>query len=250
MDALKKLLEMKPTEIIESVLRSELRGRGGAGFPTGIKWRSTRDAEGDKKYVICNGDEGDPGAFMDRNILEGDPYRVIEGMTIGAYAIGASEGFLYVRAEYPLAVTRLKQALKQARDHGFLGENIVNSGFSFDLNIREGAGAFVCGEETALLASIEGRRGMPKPRPPFPAQKGLWNKPTCINNVKTWSTIPWIINHGWETYAAFGGEKSKGTAIFALTGKSKRGGNIEVPMGITLRELIYEIGGGTKSGNQ
>jgi len=246
--ALKKALEMKPLEIIDSILKSGLRGRGGAGFPTGLKWKSARDANEDQKYVVCNGDEGDPGAFMDRNILEGDPHRVIEGMTIGAYAIGASEGFLYVRAEYPLAVARLKQALKQARDYGFLGENMLDSGFSFDLGIREGAGAFVCGEETALLASIEGKRGMPRPRPPFPAQRGLWDKPTCINNVKTWSTVPWIINHGWGTYASLGTEKSKGTAIFALAGKSKRSGNIEAPMGITLRELIYDIGGGTKSG--
>jgi len=246
--ALKKALGMKPDEIIESILKSGLRGRGGAGFPTGLKWRSTREAGGDHKYVICNGDEGDPGAFMDRNILEGDPHRVIEGMAIGAYAIGSSKGFFYVRAEYPLAVSRLKHAIEQARDRGFLGENIMGSGFSFDVEVKEGAGAFVCGEETALLASIEGRRGMPRPRPPFPAQKGLWNRPTCINNVKTWSSVPWIMNHGWEAYASLGTEKSKGTAIFALAGKSNRGGNVEVPMGITLRELIYGIGGGTKSG--
>lgn len=246
--ALKKARGMRPYEIIESILKSGLRGRGGAGFPTGLKWRSTREAYGDQKYVMCNGDEGDPGAFMDRNILEGDPHRVIEGMVIGAYAIGASKGFFYVRAEYPLAVSRLKHAIEQAMDRGFLGENILGSGFSFDAEVKEGAGAFVCGEETALLASIEGRRGMPRPRPPFPAQRGLWDRPTCINNVKTWSSVPWIINHGWETYASLGSEKSRGTAIFALAGKSNRGGNVEVPMGITLRELIYDIGGGTRSG--
>lgn len=246
--SLKKALGMKPDEITDSILKSGLRGRGGAGFPTGVKWKSTRESKGDQKYVICNGDEGDPGAFMDRNILEGDPHRVIEGMIIGAYAVGASKGFFYVRAEYPLAISRLKHALKQAGENGFLGEHILGSGFSFDAEVKEGAGAFVCGEETALLASIEGRRGMPKPRPPFPAQKGLWGKPTCINNVKTWSSVPWIINHGWETYASLGSKKSRGTAIFALAGKSCRGGNVEVPMGIRLRDLIYDIGGGAKSG--
>ncbi len=244
--ALKKALAMKPDEVIETILKSGLRGRGGAGFPTGLKWRYTVNSKDEPKYVICNGDEGDPGAFMDRNILEGDPHRVIEGMTIGGYAIGASNGFFYVRSEYPLAVERLKRALKAAREEGFIGGNIVGSDYSFDLEIKEGAGAFVCGEETALIASIEGKRGMPRARPPFPAEKGLWNKPTCINNVKTWSSVTWILKNGWQAYASLGTEKSKGTAVFALAGKSMRGGNVEVPMGIKLRELIYDIGGGTK----
>ncbi|AMQ18964.1 NADH-quinone oxidoreductase subunit NuoF [Thermococcus peptonophilus] len=249
-EALKKALNMKPEEIIEIITKSGLRGRGGAGFPTGLKWKFTREAPGDEKYVICNADEGDPGAFMDRNVLEGDPHRVIEGMIIGAYAIGATKGFIYVRAEYPLAIRRLKIALQQARDRGFLGENILGSGFSFDIEIKEGAGAFVCGEETALIASIEGKRGMPRPRPPYPAQKGLWGKPTNINNVETWANVPWIIRHGWEAYASLGTEKSRGTKVFALSGKIKHGGNVEVPMGITLREILYEIGGGTKTGKR
>lgn len=249
-EALKKALKMDPEEIIEIITKSGLRGRGGAGFPTGLKWKFTRQAPGDEKYVICNADEGDPGAFMDRNVLEGDPHRVIEGMIIGAYAIGATKGFIYVRAEYPLAIRRLKIALKQARERGFLGENILGSGFSFDIVIKEGAGAFVCGEETALIASIEGKRGMPRPRPPYPAQKGLWGKPTNINNVETWANVPWIIRHGWEAYASLGTEKSKGTKVFALSGKIKHGGNVEVPMGITLREILYEIGGGTKTGKR
>jgi len=249
-DALKKALKMKPGEIIDIIMKSGLRGRGGAGFPTGMKWKFTREAPGDEKYIVCNADEGDPGAFMDRNVLEGDPHRVIEGMIIGAYAIGATKGFIYVRAEYPLAIKRLRIALKQARERGFLGENILGSGFSFDIFIKEGAGAFVCGEETALMASIEGRRGMPRPRPPYPAQKGLWGKPTNINNVETWANVPWIIKHGWEAYASLGTEKSKGTKVFALSGKIKHGGNVEVPMGITLREILYDIGGGTKTGKK
>ncbi|MDK2914913.1 MAG: NADH-quinone oxidoreductase subunit [Thermococcaceae archaeon] len=249
-EALKKALKMDPEEIIEVITKSGLRGRGGAGFPTGLKWKFTREAPGDEKYVICNADEGDPGAFMDRNVLEGDPHRVIEGMIIGAYAIGATKGFIYVRAEYPLAIRRLKIALQQARERGFLGENILGSGFSFDIVIKEGAGAFVCGEETALIASIEGKRGMPRPRPPYPAQKGLFGKPTNINNVETWANVPWIIRHGPEAYAALGTEKSKGTKVFALSGKIKHGGNVEVPMGITLREILYEIGGGTKTGKR
>ena len=249
-EALKKALKMKPEEIIDIIIKSGLRGRGGAGFPTGLKWKFTREAPGDEKYIVCNADEGDPGAFMDRNVLEGDPHRVIEGMIIGAYAIGATKGFIYVRAEYPLAVKRLKIALKQAREKGFLGENILGSGFSFDITIKEGAGAFVCGEETALMASIEGKRGMPRPRPPYPAQKGLWGKPTNINNVETWANVPWIIKHGWEAYASLGTEKSKGTKVFALSGKIKHGGNVEVPMGITLREILYDIGGGTKTGKK
>ncbi|ASJ06547.1 NADH-quinone oxidoreductase subunit NuoF [Thermococcus pacificus] len=249
-EALKKALQMEPEEIIDVIIKSGLRGRGGAGFPTGMKWKFTRQAPGDEKYIVCNADEGDPGAFMDRNVLEGDPHRVIEGMIIGAYAIGATKGFIYVRAEYPLAIRRLKIALKQARERGFLGENILGSGFSFDIAIKEGAGAFVCGEETALIASIEGKRGMPRPRPPYPAQKGLWGKPTNINNVETWANVPWIIKHGWQAYASLGTEKSKGTKVFALSGKIKHGGNVEVPMGITLREILYEIGGGTKTGKR
>lgn len=238
------LQEMTPEEVIEEVKKSGLRGRGGAGFPTGLKWGFCRDAAGDKKYVICNADEGDPGAFMDRSVLEGDPHSVFEGMLIGAYAIGADDGYIYCRAEYPLAIARLKIAIKQAEEVGLLGDNILNSGFNFHLKIKEGAGAFVCGEETALMASIEGSRGMPKVRPPFPAHKGLWDRPTNINNVETWSNIPHIIRHGSEWYAQFGTEKSKGTKIFALTGKVKNIGLVEVPMGMTLREIIYDIGGG------
>lgn len=247
-EALRIALKHKPEEIIEIVEKSGLRGRGGAGFPTGLKWKFTREAPGDKKYVVCNADEGDPGAFMDRNVLEGDPHRVIEGMTIGAYAIGASEGYIYVRAEYPLAIKRLKIALAQARERGFLGQNILGSNFSFDIKIKEGAGAFVCGEETALIGSIEGKRGMPRPRPPFPAQKGLFGKPTNINNVETWANVPWIIRHGWEAFASIGTEKSKGTKVFALAGKIARGGNVEVPMGLPLRDILIKVGGGTKTG--
>lgn len=235
---------MSPQEVIDEVKQSGLRGRGGAGFPTGLKWSFCREAPGDKKYVICNADEGDPGAFMDRSVLEGDPHSVIEGMLIGGYAIGADEGYIYCRAEYPLAIARLKIAIKQAEAAGLLGDNILGSGFNFHLKIKEGAGAFVCGEETALMASIEGSRGMPKVRPPFPAYKGLWDKPTNINNVETWSNIPHILRHGAEWYSQFGTEKSKGTKIFALTGKLKNIGLVEVPMGMTLREIIFDIGGG------
>ncbi|HOK23674.1 MAG TPA: NADH-quinone oxidoreductase subunit NuoF [Candidatus Hydrothermia bacterium] len=247
-EALRKALKMAPEEIIEIIEKSGLRGRGGAGFPTGRKWKLTRNAPGGIKYLICNADEGDPGAFMDRNVLEGDPHRVIEGMIIGAYAIGAREGFIYVRAEYPLAIRRLEIALEQTRKMGFLGDNILGSGFSFEIKIKEGAGAFVCGEETALLASIEGRRGMPRPRPPFPAEKGLFGKPTNINNVETYANVPWIIRHGWETFASIGTEKTKGTKVFALAGKIARSGNVEVPTGLSLREIIVKIGGGTKTG--
>jgi len=235
---------MTPEEVIEEIKASGLRGRGGAGFPTGLKWSFAAKAPGDKKYVICNADEGDPGAFMDRSILEGDPHSVLEGMLIGAYAIGADEGYIYVRAEYPLAVRRLKIALEQAREMGLMGKNILGTDFSFDLHIKEGAGAFVCGEETALMASIEGRRGMPRPRPPFPAVSGLWGKPTNINNVETWANVPNIIRNGAQWYASIGTEKSKGTKVFALTGKVKNTGLVEVPMGISMREIIFQIGGG------
>lgn len=248
--ALKKALGMKPEEIIEEIRRSGLRGRGGAGFPTGQKWAFCREAPGAEKYIICNADEGDPGAFMDRSVLEADPHSVLEGMVIGAYAIGANHGYIYCRAEYPLALQRLRLALKQMEEHGFIGNNILGSGFSFDIKIKEGAGAFVCGEETALIASIEGKRGMPRPRPPFPAQSGLWGKPTVINNVKTWATIPVIIAKGAEWYASIGTEKSKGTVVFALTGKIANSGLVEVPMGIKLAELIYGIGGGIPRGKK
>ena len=238
----KALTEM--TRVIEEVKTSGLRGRGGGGFPTGLKWSFCARAQGDKKYVICNADEGDPGAFMDRSILEGDPHCVIEGMMIGAYAIGADEGYIYCRAEYPLAIQRLKTAIEKAEAYGLLGKNIMGTDFSFIVHIKEGAGAFVCGEETALMASIEGQRGMPRPRPPFPANKGLWDKPSNINNVETWANIPYIILHGGDHYASMGTEKSKGTKVFALTGKVKHTGLVEVPMGITLREIIFDIGGG------
>ncbi|NOY64005.1 MAG: NADH-quinone oxidoreductase subunit NuoF [Nitrospirae bacterium] len=244
-EALKKVLSgMTPEKVISSIEASGLRGRGGAGFPTGVKWDFARRAPGDVKYIICNADEGDPGAFMDRSIIEGNPHAVIEGMIIGAYAIGAMQGYVYIRAEYPLAVERLKIALEQARQRGYLGKNILESGFDFDIKIKLGAGAFVCGEETALIASIEGKRGMPRPKPPFPAQKGLWGKPTVINNVETLANVPPIIRNGALWFARFGTEKSKGTKVFALTGKVKNTGLIEVPMGISLREIIYDIGGG------
>jgi NADH:ubiquinone oxidoreductase subunit F (NADH-binding) len=244
-EALKKVLtEMTPEKVINSIEASGLRGRGGAGFPTGVKWDFARRASGDMKYIICNADEGDPGAFMDRSIIEGNPHAVIEGMIIGAYAIGAMQGYVYIRAEYPLAVERLEIALEQARQRGFLGKNILGSGFDFDIKIKLGAGAFVCGEETALIASIEGKRGMPRPKPPFPAQKGLWGKPTVINNVETLANVPPIIRNGALWFARFGTEKSKGTKVFALTGKVNNTGLIEVPMGISLREIIYDIGGG------
>ncbi len=248
--ALKKAFTYKPEEIIDIISKSGLRGRGGAGFPTGLKWKFTREANGGPKYIVCNADEGDPGAFMNRNVLEGDPHRVIEGMIIGAYVIGAKEGFIYCRAEYPLAIKRLQIAIKQAQERGFLGENILDSGFSFSLEIMEGAGAFVCGEETALLASLGGKRGMPNLRPPYPSTKGYKGKPTNINNVETWANVPWIIRNGWENFAQYGSEKSKGTKVFALAGKIKRGGNVEVPMGITIKEILETIGGGTKSGKK
>lgn len=246
----KVLTEMTPEQVIDEIKRSGLRGRGGAGFSTGTKWEFCRNAIGDQKYMICNADEGDPGAFMDRSTMEGDPNTVIEGMTIAAYAIGASEGYIYIRAEYPLAVKRVRIALKQAEEKGFLGENILGSGFSFHIHVKEGAGAFVCGEETALLASIEGKRGMPRSRPPFPAHSGLWGKPTTINNVKSLATVPVIIARGADWYANTGTEKSKGTCVFALTGKIANSGLIEVPMGIPLREIIYEIGGGIPGGKK
>jgi NADH:ubiquinone oxidoreductase subunit F (NADH-binding)/(2Fe-2S) ferredoxin/NAD-dependent dihydropyrimidine dehydrogenase PreA subunit len=244
-ESLKKVLtEMTPEDVIDEIKRSGLRGRGGAGFSTGTKWEFCYKATGEPKYMICNADEGDPGAFMDRSTMEGDPHTVIEGMTIGAYAIGASEGYIYIRAEYPLAVKRVRKAIKQAEEKGFSGDNIMGSSFSFHIHVKEGAGAFVCGEETALMASIEGKRGMPRSRPPFPATSGLWGKPSNINNVKSLATVPVIIARGADWYASTGTEKSKGTCVFALTGKIANSGLIEVPMGIKLREIIYEIGGG------
>jgi len=246
----KVLFEMTPEQVIDEVKRSGLRGRGGAGFATGQKWEFCRNARGDQKYMICNADEGDPGAFMDRSTMEGDPHTVIEGMIIAAYAIGASEGYIYIRAEYPLAVKRVRLAIKQAEKKGFLGEKILGSTFSFRIHVKEGAGAFVCGEETALMASIEGKRGMPRPRPPFPAQSGLWGKPSNINNVKSLASVPVIIAKGADWYAQIGTEKSKGTAIFALVGKIANSGLVEVPMGIPLQEIIYEIGGGIPGGKR
>ena len=246
----KVLFEMTPEQVIDEVKRSGLRGRGGAGFPTGLKWEFCRNSPGTQKYMICNADEGDPGAFMDRSTMEGDPHTVIEGMAIAAYAIGAPEGYIYIRAEYPLAVKRLRIALKQAEEEGFLGEKILGSNFSFKVHVKEGAGAFVCGEETALMASIEGKRGMPRSRPPFPAQSGLWGKPTNINNVKTLATLPIIIAQGADWYSQIGTEKSKGTAVFALTGKIANSGLVEVPMGIPLHEIIYGIGGGIPDGKR
>ncbi len=248
--ALVKALEKAPEEIIEEVKRAGLRGRGGAGFPTGRKWEACRKAPGSKKYVICNGDEGDPGAYMDRSIMEGNPHAVIEGMIIGAYAVGANEGYIYVRAEYPLAVKHLRLAIRQAEELGLLGENILGSGFSFQLHVFEGAGAFVCGEETALIASIEGKRGQPRPRPPFPVEKGLFGKPTVINNVETWANIPHIIRNGADWFRAIGTSRSPGTKIFSLTGKVRNTGLVEVPIGTTLRELIFEIGGGPPEGKR
>ncbi|OLN32512.1 NADH-quinone oxidoreductase subunit NuoF [Desulfosporosinus metallidurans] len=241
-------LKMSPDEVVEEVKKAGLRGRGGAGFPTGLKWGFCRNSPGDKKYIICNADEGDPGAFMDRGVLEGDPHSVIEGMLIGAFAIGADEGYVYCRAEYPLAIKHMEIAIAQAEAAGYLGENILNSGFNFRLRIRAGAGAFVCGEETALMASIEGRRGMPTVRPPFPAQSGLWGKPTNINNVETWSSVPHILKNGADWYTQYGTEKSKGTKIFALTGKINNTGLVEVPMGTTLRDILFDIGGGIQNG--
>ena len=248
--AIEKVIKsgMTPEDVIEQVKVANIRGRGGAGFPAAIKWGFARGAPGDVKYLVCNGDEGDPGAFMDRSLLEGDPHTVLEGMLLAAYAIGASKGYAYIRAEYPLAVEYFGKALEDARKGGFLGNNILGSDFSFDIKIKEGAGAFVCGEETALLASIEGERGMPRIRPPFPAIKGVFGKPTIINNVETLANIPWIINNGGAEYAKIGTEKSKGTKVFALAGAIKRGGLVEVPMGVTIRQVIEDIGGGSPSG--
>jgi NADH-quinone oxidoreductase subunit F len=245
--AIKKIANEKISvhDVIKTVLDSGLRGRGGGGFPTGLKWRFANNNRNDEKYIICNADEGDPGAFMDRSVLEGDPHSVLEGMIIGAYSIGASFGYIYCRAEYPLAVKRLNIAIGQARERGYLGTDILGiEGFNFDIAVKEGAGAFVCGEETALIASIEGERGMPRKRPPFPAVSGLWRKPTNINNVETYANIPWIIINGADAYAKYGTEKSKGTKVFALTGKIKNGGLVEVPMGITIKDIIYKLGGG------
>lgn len=243
--ALKKALRMTPEQVISEVMESGLRGRGGGGFPTGRKWQLARMSQGAEKYVICNADEGDPGAYMDRSVLEGDPHTVLEGMAIGGYAIGAGTGIIYCRAEYPLAVATLREAIKQAEENGFLGDNIFGSGFSFRIEIVEGRGAFVCGEETALIASIEGKMGEPSPRPPYPAERGLWGKPTNINNVETWANVPPIIFKGGKWFAGMGTEKSKGTKVFALVGDIRNNGLVEVPMGTTLREIIYEVGGGT-----
>lgn len=252
-DAIKKIAdeEIKPEEVIQMVLDSGLRGRGGGGFPTGMKWRFAKNSVSKEKYIICNADEGDPGAFMDRSLLEGDPHAVLEGMIIGAYAIGANGGVIYCRAEYPLAIKRLNIAIEQARDQGYLGDHIMGiEGFCFDIYVKEGAGAFVCGEETALIASIEGERGMPRKRPPFPAVSGLWKQPTNINNVETWANIPWIINNGSQAYAKYGTEKSKGTKVFALAGKINNSGLVEVPMGITIRDIIFKLGGGIPEGKK
>lgn len=246
----KALQTMTPEQIITEVEKSGLRGRGGAGFPTGTKWKFCQSAPGTTKYVICNADEGDPGAFMDRSLLESNPHSVIEGIIIGAFAIGASKGFIYIREEYPLAVNRLTIALEQARTYGFLGNHILGSKFSFDIEISKGAGAFVCGEETALMASIEGKVGEPRQKPPYPAQKGLWGNPTNINNVKTWANVPIIIDKGADWYTTIGTETSKGTMIFSLVGKINNTGLVEVPMGITLRELVYDIGGGIPNGKK
>jgi NADH:ubiquinone oxidoreductase subunit F (NADH-binding)/(2Fe-2S) ferredoxin len=244
----KTLTDMTPQGVIDELKTSGLRGRGGAGFPTGLKWQYTADQDNDEKYVICNADEGDPGAFMDRSAIEGDPHTVLEGMIIGGYAIGATQGIIYIRAEYPLAIERLEKAIAQAREHGLLGDNILGTDFCFDMEIRLGAGAFVCGEETALIQSIEGGRGMPRPRPPYPSVSGLFDKPTLINNVETWANIPVVIVDGGEWFSSIGTEKSKGTKVFALAGKVVNTGLIEVPMGTTLREIIYDIGGGIPDG--
>lgn len=246
----KALTEMTREEVIDEILKSGLRGRGGGGFPTGLKWKFTYNSQADQKYVACNADEGDPGAFMDRSVLEGDPHAVLEAMAIAGYAIGASEGYIYVRAEYPIAVKRLAIAIDQARDYGLLGKNIFETGFDFDIHIRLGAGAFVCGEETALMASIEGKRGEPRPRPPFPAVKGLFGKPTMLNNVETYANVPQIILKGADWFASMGTERSKGTKVFALGGKINNTGLVEVPMGTPLREIIYDIGGGIPNGKK
>ncbi|MGC2193474.1 MAG: NuoF family protein [Terriglobales bacterium] len=244
------LTEMTPSEVVQEVVQSGLRGRGGAGYPTGLKWSTVAKAVGKQKYVICNADEGDPGAFMDRSVLESDPHRVIEGMLIAAYAVGASEGYIYVRAEYPLAIKRLRTAIRQAERIGLLGSSICGTRFSFHVDLRLGAGAFVCGEETALIASVEGKRGTPRPRPPYPAQEGLFGEPTLINNVETYANIAPIIRNGGEWYAQIGTEKSKGTKVFALAGRVMNTGLVEVPMGITLREIVFEIGGGIPDGRR
>ncbi len=247
---IKCLTRLKPQEVIDIVKESGLRGRGGGGFPTGNKWQFAKNAEGKIKYVCCNADEGDPGAFMDRSILEGDPNSVIEAMTIAGYAVGSNQGYVYIRAEYPVAIERLQTAISQARDYGLLGSNILGSGFDFDIDLRYGAGAFVCGEETALMTSIEGNRGEPRPRPPFPAIKGLFGKPTLLNNVETYANIPEIINRGSEWFSKMGTEKSKGTKVFALCGKTNDTGLVEIPMGTTLREIVEEIGGGIPNGRK
>ena len=244
------LSEFSSEQVVEWVKRSGLRGRGGAGFPTGQKWELLRQQTRTPKYIICNADEGDPGAFMDRSLLEGNPHSVLEGMIIGAFALGANEGFIYVRAEYPLAVEHLKVAIAQAEEYGLLGDDILGSGLSFNIRVVQGAGAFVCGEETALIASLEGRVGEPQPRPPYPVQKGLWGQPTVINNVKTWASVPIVINRGPDFYASIGTERSKGTMVFSLVGKINNTGLVEVPMGISLREMIYGIGGGIPNGKQ
>ena len=246
----KVLTEMTPDDVIQVLLDSGLRGRGGGGFPTGLKWKLAKQNDGDQKYVCCNADEGDPGAFMDRSVLEGDPHVVLEAMAIAGYAIGANQGYIYVRAEYPIAVERLQIAIKQAREYNLLGKDIFGTGFDFDIDLRLGAGAFVCGEETALMTSIEGKRGEPRPRPPFPAQKGLFGKPTILNNVETYANIPQIILNGPEWFASMGTEKSKGTKVFALGGKIHNTGLVEIPMGTTLREVIEEIGGGIPNGKK
>ncbi|MDR2446524.1 MAG: SLBB domain-containing protein [Treponema sp.] len=246
----KVLFNMTPDQVIEELKVAGLRGRGGAGFPTWIKWNSTKCVQNDQKFVVCNADEGDPGAYMDRSTIEGDPHSILEAMTICGHTVGANQGYIYIRAEYPLAVHRLEIAIQQAKDYGLLGKNILGSEFDFDIEIRLGAGAFVCGEETALIKSLEGQRGMPIPKPPFPAYDGLWHKPTVINNVETWANIPIILTKGGAWFASIGTEKSKGTKVFALTGKVKNSGLVEVPMGTTLREIIFEIGGGIKGGKK
>ena len=246
----KALTELTPAQVIAEVKKSGLRGRGGAGFPTGLKWEFTAKSAGDQKFVCCNADEGDPGAFMDRSVLEGDPHSILEAMAIAGYAVGADQGYIYVRAEYPIAVKRLEIAIKQAKEYGLLGKNIFGTDFNFDIELRLGAGAFVCGEETALITSIEGRRGEPKPKPPFPAVRGLWQKPTLLNNVETYANIPVIFNKGADWFASIGTEKSKGTKVFAVGGKINNTGLVEIPIGTTLREVIYDIGGGIPNGKK
>jgi NADH-quinone oxidoreductase subunit F len=244
--ALKAALAMPPEKVIQIIRDSKLRGRGGAGYPTGLKWQQTRDVPGQHKFMVCNADEGDPGAFMDRSMIEGDPHRILEGMLVAAWAMGADTGYFYVRAEYPLAVSRLRKAIEHAHDHGYLGKNILGSGMDFEVYIKEGAGAFVCGEETALMHSIEGKRGMPRPRPPYPSESGLWGCPTAINNVETLANVPSILLNGPGWFANLGTERSGGTKVFALTGDVRRSGLVEVPLGMTLRELVFDIAGGCK----